>query len=113
MAETKIPLDLILERMAEGHERPGSGFPRLRRLLGELHCNRIDACNRGEENASASSTTRNEEAENKLNVPLLVVRADQPRNDAGLYGRSVVKTFLQEGIDLYMVDWGYPQQDVS
>ena len=23
-------------------------------------------------------------------------------------GRSVVKTFLKEGIDLYMIDWGYP-----
>jgi len=53
---------------------------------------------------------RNENAENKLKTPLLVVYALINRETMlDLQpDRSVVKTFLQEGIDLYMVDWGYP-----
>jgi polyhydroxyalkanoate synthase len=55
---------------------------------------------------------RNENAENKLKTPLLVVYALINRETMlDLQpDRSVVKTFLQEGIDLYMVDWGYPKQ---
>jgi polyhydroxyalkanoate synthase len=53
---------------------------------------------------------RNENAENNLKTPLLVVYALINRETMlDLQpDRSVVKTFLQEGIDLYMVDWGYP-----
>jgi polyhydroxyalkanoate synthase len=56
--------------------------------------------------------SRNENAENKLKVPLLVVYALINRETMlDLQpDRSVVKTFLEEGIDLYMVDWGYPKR---
>lgn len=48
--------------------------------------------------------------ETDLKTPLLVVYALINRETMlDLQpGRSVVQTFLREGIDLYMVDWGYP-----
>jgi len=47
-----------------------------------------------------------------LNVPLLVVYALINRETMlDLQpDRSVVKTFLEGGVDLYMVDWGYPKR---
>jgi poly[(R)-3-hydroxyalkanoate] polymerase subunit PhaC len=46
----------------------------------------------------------------KLKTPLLVVYALINRETMlDLQpGKSVVQTFLNEGIDLYMIDWGYP-----
>jgi len=48
--------------------------------------------------------------EAKMKTPLLVVYALINRETMlDLQpGRSVVQTFLNEGIDLYMIDWGYP-----
>ena len=45
-----------------------------------------------------------------LNLPLLVVYAQVNRETMFDLqpGRSVVDTFLNAGLDLYMVDWGYP-----
>jgi len=50
------------------------------------------------------------EGEAKLKTPLLVVYALINRETMlDLQpDRSVVKNFLRDGIDLYMVDWGYP-----
>ncbi len=50
------------------------------------------------------------EAPVKMKTPLLVVYALINRETMlDLQpGRSVVKTFLDNGIDLYMIDWGYP-----
>ncbi|MEW5908829.1 MAG: class III poly(R)-hydroxyalkanoic acid synthase subunit PhaC [Thermodesulfobacteriota bacterium] len=49
-------------------------------------------------------------SENQLKTPLLVVYALINRETMlDLQpGRSVVQNFLQSGIDLYMIDWGYP-----
>ena len=46
----------------------------------------------------------------QLNRPLLLVYALINRETMlDLQpGKSVVQNFLQEGIDLYMIDWGYP-----
>jgi polyhydroxyalkanoate synthase len=50
------------------------------------------------------------ESSNKMSTPLLVVYALINRETMlDLQpGRSVVQTFLDNGIDLYMIDWGYP-----
>ena len=50
--------------------------------------------------------------QNVLATPLLVVYALINRETMlDLQpGRSVVQTFLQAGIDLYMIDWGYPSR---
>jgi polyhydroxyalkanoate synthase len=46
----------------------------------------------------------------RLKIPLLVVYAQVNRETMlDLQpGRSVVETFLNAGIDIYMIDWGYP-----
>jgi polyhydroxyalkanoate synthase len=50
------------------------------------------------------------EAPVKMDTPLLVVYALINRETMlDLQpGRSVVNTFLEKGIDIYMIDWGYP-----
>ena len=115
MTETKIPLDLILERLAEDAEKARQRASRASDvLLSELHYEIGSTPYEivyEEDRVRLKHYTRNEEAENKLNVPLLVVYALINRETMlDLQpDRSVVKTFLQEGIDLYMVDWGYPK----
>ena len=114
MAETKIPLDLILERMAEDAEKTRQRVSRASDvLLGELHYEIGSTPYEivyEEDRVRLKHYLRNEEAENKPKTPLLVVYALINRETMlDLQpDRSVVKTFLQEGIDLYMVDWGYP-----
>ncbi len=48
--------------------------------------------------------------ETRLKIPLLVVYAQVNRETMMDLqpGRSVVETFLNSGINLYMIDWGYP-----
>jgi polyhydroxyalkanoate synthase len=114
MTDTKIPLDLILERMAEDTEKAQKRASRASDvLLGELDyelgSTPYDIVYE-EDRVRLKHYTRNENAENKLKAPLLLVYALINRETMlDLQpGRSVVNTFLQEGIDLYMVDWGYP-----
>ncbi|MBP7342136.1 MAG: class III poly(R)-hydroxyalkanoic acid synthase subunit PhaC [Smithellaceae bacterium] len=114
MTNTKIPLDLILERMAEDTEKAQQRASKASDvLLGELDYELGSTPYEivyEEDRVRLKHYTRNENAEQKLNAPLLVVYALINRETMlDLQpDRSVVKTFLQEGIDLYMVDWGYP-----
>ncbi len=114
MDTTKIPIDLIMERMAQDAEKAQQRASRASDvLLGELNYQLGSTpyeCVYEEDRVKVKHYTRNENAENKLKVPLLVVYALINRETMlDLQpDRSVVKTFLQEGIDLYMVDWGYP-----
>lgn len=114
MTETKIPLDLILERMAEDAEKARQRASRASDvLLGELHYELGSTPHEivyEEDRVRLKHYFRNENADRKLKAPLLVVYALINRETMlDLQpDRSVVKTFLQEGIDLYMVDWGYP-----
>src|SRR5512145_80818 len=114
MDATKIPIDLILERMAEDAEKAQKRASKASDvLLGELNYELGSTPYEivyEEDRVRVKHYLRNESAENKLKVPLLVVYALINRETMlDLQpDRSVVKTFLQEGIDLYMVDWGYP-----
>jgi polyhydroxyalkanoate synthase len=114
MTPTKIPLDLILERMAEDAEKARQRASRASDvLLGELHYELGSTPYEivyEEDRVRLKHYFRNENADRKLKAPLLVVYALINRETMlDLQpDRSVVKTFLQEGIDLYMVDWGYP-----
>jgi polyhydroxyalkanoate synthase subunit PhaC len=114
MNSTKIPIDLILERMAEDAEKAQQRASRASDvLLGELSYELGSTPYEivyQEDRVRVKHYFRNENAENKLKAPLLVVYALINRETMlDLQpDRSVVKTFLQEGIDLYMVDWGYP-----
>ena len=115
MNSTKIPIDLIMARMAEDAEKAQKRVSKASDvLLGELNCElglTPYEIVYEEDRVKLKHYFRNENAENKLRTPLLVVYALINRETMlDLQpDRSVVKTFLQEGIDLYMVDWGYPK----
>jgi polyhydroxyalkanoate synthase len=116
MDSTKIPLDLILEKMAEDAEKTQQRVSKASEVLQaqlntELASTPYEIVYE-EDRVKVKHYFRNENAENKLNVPLLVVYALINRETMlDLQpDRSVVKTFLEGGIDLYMVDWGYPKR---
>jgi len=116
MSSTKIPLDLILEKMAEDAEKTQQRVSKASEVLQaqlntELASTPYEIVYE-EDRVKVKHYFRNENAENKLKVPLLVVYALINRETMlDLQpDRSVVKTFLEGGIDLYMVDWGYPKR---
>jgi polyhydroxyalkanoate synthase len=114
MAETKIPVDLILSKLAEDAEKTPERIQKAKDvLLSELD--------------TAIATTPYEVVYQEdrvklkhyfpvlpkkklMKTPLLVVYALINRETMlDLQpGRSIVQNFLNDGIDLYMVDWGYP-----
>jgi polyhydroxyalkanoate synthase len=114
MTQTKIPLDLILESLAEDTETAQKRASRASDvLLSPLHYDLASTPYEivyEEDRVKLKHYFRPEAAENKLKTPLLVVYALINRETMlDLQpDRSVVKTFLHDGIDLYMVDWGYP-----
>ncbi len=116
MGSTKIPLDLILEKMAEDAEKAQQRVSKASEVLqGQLNTDLASTPYEivyEEDRVKVKHYFRNENAENKLKVPLLVVYALINRETMlDLQpDRSVVKTFLEGGIDLYMIDWGYPKR---
>jgi polyhydroxyalkanoate synthase len=116
MSSTKIPLDLILEKMAEDAEIAQQRVSKASEVLqGQLNTDLASTPYEivyEEDRVKVKHYSRNENAENKLKVPLLVVYALINRETMlDLQpDRSVVKTFLEGGIDLYMIDWGYPKR---
>ena len=112
MTQPKIPLDLILANLAEDAEKAQARVTRASEvLLGPLSSG-IAATPYDviyEEDRVKLKHYRLE-GDPQLKTPLLVVYALINRETMlDLQpDRSVVKTFLKEGIDLYMVDWGYP-----
>lgn len=116
MSSTKIPLDLILERMAQDAEKAQERVSKASEILqGQLNTDMASTpCEivYEEDRVKVKHYFRNENAENKLKVPLLVVYALINRETMlDLQpDRSVVKTFLEGGVDLYMIDWGYPKR---
>ena len=112
MSQSKIPVDLILSKLAEDAQKVQSRAQKASEvLLGELDT----------ELAKTPYDVVYEEDRVKLKhyrprikssyqTPLLVVYALINRETMlDLQpGRSVVERFLDAGIDLYMIDWGYP-----
>ncbi|HAA02818.1 MAG TPA: class III poly(R)-hydroxyalkanoic acid synthase subunit PhaC, partial [Syntrophobacteraceae bacterium] len=114
MDHPKIPVDLIMAKLAEGAEKAQERAQKAQEvLLGELD--------------TAIATTPYEviykedrvklkhykpvsAAKERLRTPLLIVYALINRETMlDLQpGRSVVENLLKEGIDVYMIDWGYP-----
>jgi polyhydroxyalkanoate synthase len=114
MNSTKIPIDIILERLAEDAEKVQKRASKASDvLLSDLNYELAQTPYEivyEEDRVRVKHYLRDENNENKLKVPLLVVYALINRETMlDLQpDRSVVKTFLEGGIDLYMVDWGYP-----
>lgn len=113
MAQAKIPVDLILESLSEEAEKTQKRLSKASDvLLGPLNTELSTTPYEvvyEEDRVKLKHYTRLE-PEDKLKTPLLVVYALINRETMLdlQEGRSVVSTFLKEGIDLYMVDWGYP-----
>jgi len=114
MSSTKIPLDVILEKMAEDAEKAQQRVTKASEILqGQLNYEIASTPYEivyEEDRVKVKHCFRNENAGNKLKAPLLLVYALINRETMlDLQSdRNVVKTFLEEGIDLYMIDWGYP-----
>ncbi|GAB6906058.1 Poly-beta-hydroxybutyrate polymerase [Desulfosarcina cetonica] len=112
MSQVKIPVDLILSKVVEESEKVQSRAKKASEvLLGELDT----------ELAKTEYDVVYQEDRVKLKhyrpktkirykTPLIVVYALINRETMlDLQpGRSVVERFLDAGIDLYMIDWGYP-----
>jgi len=112
MSQPKIPLDLILANLAEEAEKTQAKVTKASDvLLGQLSTNIAETPYDVvyEEDRIRLKHYRTE-GDPQLKTPLLVIYALINRETMlDLQpDRSVVKTFQKEGIDLYMLDWGYP-----
>ena len=114
MGGTKIPVDLILSKLAEDaqqlHERARKASDVLfEELETDIAKTPYDVV--WQEDRVKLKHYRSER-KIKLKTPLLVVYALINRETMlDLQpGRSVVQRFLNDGVDLYMVDWGYPSR---
>ncbi|PKN71573.1 MAG: class III poly(R)-hydroxyalkanoic acid synthase subunit PhaC [Deltaproteobacteria bacterium HGW-Deltaproteobacteria-12] len=114
MTQTKIPVDLILESLAQSAEETQKRITRASDvLLSPLNTDLAGTPHEivyEEDRVKLKHYSRDASDENKLKTPLLVVYALINRETMlDLQpDRSVVQSFLSDGIDLYMVDWGYP-----
>jgi len=114
MGEAKIPVDLILSRLTEDAEKTQERVQKASDvLLGELKTDiaitPYDVVYE-EDRVKLKHYRTNVPADKRMKTPLLVVYALINRETMlDLQpGRSIVQNFLADGIDLYMIDWGYP-----
>ena len=112
MAQPKISVDLILSKLAEEAEKAGKSAQKasdvlLEPLETEIAVTPYDVVY---EEDRVKLKHYKPTVEIQLKRPLLVVYALINRETMlDLQpGRSVVQNFLKEGIDVYMIDWGYP-----
>ncbi len=112
MAKTNIPVDLIIKNLAE---EVGAAQKRMGKaadvLLGELKTDiattPYDVVYQQDRVKLKHYTAKKRK---KVKTPLLIVYALINRETMlDLQpGRSVVENFLEQGVDVYMIDWGYP-----
>ena len=112
MAQPKISVDLILSKLAEAAEKAGESAQRasdvlLEPLETEIAVTPYDVVY---EEDRVKLKHYKPTVDIQLKRPLLVVYALINRETMlDLQpGRSVVQNFLEQGIDVYMIDWGYP-----
>ncbi|MBW2555478.1 MAG: class III poly(R)-hydroxyalkanoic acid synthase subunit PhaC [Deltaproteobacteria bacterium] len=112
MAQPKISVDLILSKLAEEAEKAGESAQKASDVLLESLETKIAVTPYDVvyEEDRVKLKHYKPTVEIQLKRPLLVVYALINRETMlDLQpGRSVVQNFLQEGIDVYMIDWGYP-----
>ena len=112
MAQPKISVDLILSKLAEEAEKAGKSAQKASDVLMEPLDTKIAVTPYDvvyeEDRVKLKHYKPNVEIQ--LKRPLLVVYALINRETMlDLQpGRSVVQNFLEKGIDVYMIDWGYP-----
>ncbi len=112
MTQPKIPVDLILSKLAEEAEKAQERAQKASDVL--LEPLDTEIASTPYEVVYQDDRVKLKHylpvTETKVKTPLLVVYALINRETMlDLQpGRSVVETFLAQGIDLYMIDWGYP-----
>ncbi len=112
MSPIKIPIDLILNKLAEGVEKSQERILKSGDvLLGELDTSIATTPYEvlyEEDRIKLKHYLPTRKAQ--LKTPVLMVYALINRETMlDLQpGRSVVQNFLEEGVDVYMIDWGYP-----
>ncbi|MFW5639869.1 MAG: alpha/beta fold hydrolase, partial [Thermodesulfobacteriota bacterium] len=111
MSEPKIAVDLILKKLTESTEQAKSRAQKASEvLLGPLETDLSTTPFEVvyEEDRMRVKYYKPEKVEHKY--PLLIVYALINRETMlDLQpGRSVIQTFLDNGIEVYMIDWGYP-----
>ena len=112
MSQAKIPVDLILSKLAEDADRVRSRAHKASEvLLSDLNTHLAQTPYEVvyQEDRVKLKHYRSQ-VPIQYKTPLLVVYALINRETMlDLQpGRSVVERFLAQGIDLYMIDWGYP-----
>jgi polyhydroxyalkanoate synthase len=112
MAQPKIPVDLILKNLAQeaeiAQQRLGKAADV---LLGELDSEiAVTPYDVVYEQDRVKLKHYRPVTQKKIQTPLLMIYALINRETMlDLQpGRSVVENFLKEGVDVYMIDWGYP-----
>jgi len=112
MTQPKIAVDLILSKLAEDAEKARTRAEKASEvLLGPLETEiATTPCDVVYEEDRVKLKHYKPATKIQLKRPLLLVYALINRETMlDLQpGKSVVQNFLQEGIDLYMIDWGYP-----
>ena len=113
MSQTKIPVDLILNRLAESTEEVKEKVQKASEvLLGSLETDISQTPHEivYQEDRVKVKYYRPEKIKHK--IPLLVVYALINRETMlDLQpGRSVIQNFLESGMEVYMIDWGYPKR---
>jgi polyhydroxyalkanoate synthase len=112
MTQSKIAVDLILSKLAEEAEKARTRAEKASEvLLGPLETEiATTPCDVVYEEDRIKLKHYKPATKIQLKRPLLLVYALINRETMlDLQpGKSVVQNFLQEGIDLYMIDWGYP-----
>jgi polyhydroxyalkanoate synthase len=112
MSQSKLPVDLILSKLAEDAQRAQDRAQRASEVL--LEDLDTDLATTPYEVVYREDRVKLKhympQTKIRYETPLLVVYALINRETMlDLQpGRSVVQTFLSHGIDLYMIDWGYP-----
>jgi polyhydroxyalkanoate synthase len=112
MSQTKIPVDLILSKLAEDAEKAQSRAHRASEVL-------LDDLDTELAQTAYEVVYQEDRVKLKHYLPRTKIRYQTPllvtyaliNRETMLDlqpGRSVVERFLDAGIDLYMIDWGYP-----
>lgn len=114
MDKPKVSLDLILEKLAEDADRVRQRAQKasdvlLKPLETALATTPYDVVYQ-EDRVKLKHYKPSGDSPNPLKTPLILVYALINRETMlDLQpGRSVVRTLIDEGVDLYMIDWGYP-----
>ena len=114
MSQSKIPVDLILKNLAQEAEKAQQRMGKAADvLLGDI---KADIATTPYDVVYEQDRVKLKHykavTKKRVKTPLLLIYALINRETMlDLQpGRSVVQNFLQQGVDVYMIDWGYPSR---